>query len=385
MRPRTFRQSLLRKDPTTSAQAAQNILALANSIGWTDSKHRRAGLIFPKEKAMKCSICGDTFLGYELERLGCTHRHCRECLQGNYRSVINSPESYPPKCCDERALPVADTCHVLTDEEMKVILEMKDNYESSKVVPCFSCQGDIYLSDTTQDAAYCLKCNMLTCMTCRKEMHNDLCPEDPDTETLKSLAKEEGWTQCPKCSRLIQRTTGCNSMICVCKTNFCFRCGNGFPCKCFGTPRTDSPGLKSQADITFGAAFAVNKDVRKADYKERLNNIILKRYHRAALKNSQNQKFQLKDLKVKRQEKEKEVEAAKEIIKLRIKMNELAQIEKAQRRELRLKALENRGGLADTKRVIVTRRNVYVADEDPMPVDDLAPVGRRTRTRSRRS
>ncbi|KAK6540487.1 hypothetical protein TWF694_009277 [Orbilia ellipsospora] len=380
MRTRTIRQSLLRKDPSTSAEAAQAILALANAIGWTDTKKRRAGLIFPKEKATKCSICGDTFLGYELERLNCTHRHCPDCLQGNYKSVLNSPESYPPKCCS--ALPLASTCHVLTDEEMRAILEMKDNYESSKIIPCFSCQGDIYLSDMTKDAAYCLKCTKLTCMTCRKEMHNDLCPEDPDTETLKSLAKEEGWTQCPKCSRLIHRTGGCNSMICVCKTNFCFRCGSGFPCKCFGIPRTNPsmPDLKSKAEISFGSAFSVGSSSRKAGYKERLNNKILKDYHRSAVKNDQNQKFQLKDLKVKRKEKAKEIEAAKEVIRLRVKMNELAQVEKARKKELRLKAMDNDGSLVDTRRVIVTRRNVYVANEEPMALDDFTPVGKRTRS-----
>ncbi|EPS40047.1 hypothetical protein H072_6153 [Dactylellina haptotyla CBS 200.50] len=382
MRARTVRASLLSKDPTTAAEAGQLIHTLAASIGWVKERkgpQRRSAYLFAKEKHAKCTICGDTFLGFELERLNCLHRHCRDCLQRNFQYTIGNPDSFPAKCC--KSLPLSETSHVLSDEEMKAALAMQEAYEASKVISCFSCQGDIFLSDISRDAAYCLQCHKLTCTTCKKEMHADLCPEDPETDALKSLAKEEGWTQCPKCNRIIHRTAGCNSMTCLCKTNFCFRCGNAFPCKCFTIPHNETERSgKSRADIGFGAAFSNGSSSRKASYKERLNYRILRDYQRSALMNQVNQKLKLKDLKIRRQLKVKEIEVAKEIMRLRVKMNELSASERVEKKELRLKAIENGEVGPSAARVIVTRRNIYSWNTKPIPVEDTRPVSRRTRS-----
>ncbi|KAK6524441.1 hypothetical protein TWF281_011349 [Arthrobotrys megalospora] len=384
MRARTSKVSVLAKDPTTAAEAGQTIHTLATTLGWT-SKRKTSQRAFIGEKAAKCTICGDTFLGYELQRLVCGHRHCRDCLRQNFQYVINNPTAYPAKCC--KNLPLSETSFVLSDEEIKAVLELQGTHESSKIIPCFSCEGEIHLSDIGRDAAYCLGCHKLTCTTCRKEMHNDLCPDDPETETLRGLAKEEGWTQCPKCSRLIHRVAGCNSMTCVCKAHFCFRCGGIYTqCVCSTIPReTSEPVNKSKASIKFGAAFADGSSSRKASFKERLNYRILRDYRIVALKNKESQKFKLKDLKLKRQLKVKEDEMAKDIIRLRVKMGELIKTEQAERRE-RLRAIRNGeidgDGLADAygaEKVIVTRRNIYTSDGVVLDNDDR-PVSRRTRS-----
>ncbi|RVD84884.1 uncharacterized protein DFL_003221 [Arthrobotrys flagrans] len=216
-------------------------------------------------------------------------------------------------------------------------------------------------------------------------MHNDLCPEDPETEKLRDLAKEEGWTQCPKCSRLIFRVSGCNSMTCLCRTNFCFRCGDIYEkCRCSSIPRnTAEPVNKSKADITFGAAFTAGSSSRKSNWKARLNRKILKDYRLGALRNKENQKVKLKDLKLKRQLKGKEDEMAKEIIRLRAKMHELAIVERIERRE-RIKAIRNGEIVVDDEyngagRVLVTRRNIYASGRVVLDNDDR-PVSKRTRS-----
>jgi hypothetical protein len=69
-------------------------------------------------------------------------------------------------------------------------------------------------------------------------------------DNLKGLAKEDddlvAWLHqnarpCPDCHVIVSRSEGCNSMICVCGTKFCYACGFK-SCKC----RT---GMKDRADI----------------------------------------------------------------------------------------------------------------------------------------
>ncbi|KAF3298092.1 hypothetical protein TWF132_004230 [Orbilia oligospora] len=329
----------LGKDPTTAAEAANLIHAHAVALRWASTRNVTKRPFFP-ERNGKCTICGDSFPGYELQRLNCGHRHCRDCLRQNYQHVINNPENHPAKCC--QGLSFSETSFVLTDEEMKAVLEIQSSHESTKIIPCFSCEGDIYFSDIGRDAAYCSSCDKLTCTICRKEMHDDLCPEDPETEKLKTLAKEEGWTQCPKCNRLVFRVSGCNSMTCLCKTNFCFRCGGLYgKCNCAFIPRDPTEAAnKSKADIHFGAAFTNGSSSRKASTKERLNYRILRDHRNLALRNQQNQKAKLKDLKLMRQLKLKEDEMAREIVRLRVKMHELAAAEKLERKK-RKQAIRN--------------------------------------------
>ena len=46
---------------------------------------------------------------------------------------------------------------------------------------------------------------------------------------------EENTTQCPSCLQLVNRSTGCNHMVCACGESFCYRCGGHYPrCACTG-------------------------------------------------------------------------------------------------------------------------------------------------------
>ncbi|KAK6506483.1 hypothetical protein TWF506_011390 [Arthrobotrys conoides] len=381
---RSGRVSGLGKDPATAAEAAKIIHAHAVSLRWASTR-KVTNRPFFAERDGKCTICGDICPGYELQRLICGHRHCRDCLRQNYQHVINDPTNYPAKCC--QILPLSETSFVLSDEEVKAILELQSAYESSKVIPCFSCEGDIYFSDIGRDAAYCSKCDKLTCTSCRKEMHDDLCPEDPETERLRTLAKEEGWTQCPKCSRLVYRVSGCNNMTCLCKANFCFRCGGLYgKCNCSFIPRDAADNAnKSKVDIKFGTTFTEGSSSRKASAKERLNYRILRDYRNLAIRNQVNQKYKLKDLKLKRQSKSREDQIAKEIIRLRVKLNELIAAEKLEKKE-RIRAIRN-GEIIDktpydqAAKVLVTRRNVYRSNGVVLVQDtDERPVSKRTRS-----
>lgn len=394
----------LAQDPTTAAEASQTIHALAGQIGWTSrvKEPRRLVPVYHKELPTKCSICGDTSPGYELVRLSCGHQHCQDCLSQNYQVAINDSTAYPPRCCTD--LPLAETAFVLTDAQAKAVLALREAHQASLIVTCFSCQGDIYLSELGKDAAYCISCEKLTCTTCKKEMHSDLCPEDPETESLKKLAKEEGWTQCPKCSRVINRISGCNSMTCLCKTHFCFRCGCS-PCDCvrlnqvarpppiqFAPPAVTPTPLpqrppqsvadfnKSRADIQFGTSLQSTTSLRNAkSYKERIGFRLLRDHARVAMKSHADRTMKLKDVKARRTQRALNMKLAVEILRLRSKMNDLAVIERAERTKIRKEARQY-AAAHPTKKFTVTRRNVYGWDGAPVEISDERPIAKRTRS-----
>ncbi|KAK6338093.1 hypothetical protein TWF696_001564 [Orbilia brochopaga] len=396
----------LGQDPTTAAEASKTIYSLAQQLGWTTSGDAR-GLapVYRKELPAKCSICGDSSPGYELVRLPCGHQHCPDCLLQNYQVAISDPTAFPAKCC--ASLPLAETSFVLNDAQANTVLAMRQAHEASKVATCFSCEGDIYLSDIGKDAAYCLSCNKLTCTTCKKEMHSDLCPEDPETEGLRKLAKEEGWTQCPKCSRIIQRIAGCNGMVCLCNARFCFRCGCS-PCDCnrlnltaqpppaiFSStarppqpqppvpPRLVNDYYKSKVEIKFGGSLQSNTSLRSAKtYKEKAGFRLLRDSARLAQGNKESRKIKLKDVKARRAKRALELKMALEIRRLRAKMNDLAAAERAQKRELRQQAREY-AVAHPTAKYTVTRRNVYSWDGAPVDLADERPVSKRTRSQNK--
>ncbi|KAI9343400.1 hypothetical protein BD770DRAFT_329480 [Pilaira anomala] len=42
--------------------------------------------------------------------------------------------------------------------------------------------------------------------------------------TLKK-AEQSHWCRCPKCTRLIEKVSGCSTIRCICGIHFCYRCG----------------------------------------------------------------------------------------------------------------------------------------------------------------
>lgn len=88
----------------------------------------------------------------------------------------------------------------------------------------------------------CPLCWTYTCAECRAPWHEQwTCSEAKriraDVAAIGNLAIENRWMPCPKCHALIEKTEGCNHMICLCDTSFCYWCGveylpDGRDCDC---------------------------------------------------------------------------------------------------------------------------------------------------------
>ncbi|CAN9380905.1 unnamed protein product [Alternaria alternata] len=84
-------------------------------------------------------------------------------------------------------------------------LEMVDRtYCSNK-----TCSNWIRPASIVADTATCAECAQKTCVTCKNERHDGLCPEDKDVKKLMGVAKAKRWQTCPKCKEMVELERGC--------------------------------------------------------------------------------------------------------------------------------------------------------------------------------
>ncbi|KAG8934215.1 hypothetical protein FRC02_010385 [Tulasnella sp. 418] len=94
--------------------------------------------------------------------------------------------------------------------------------------------------------AKCHACHTLMCVPCRSAWHAGLTCEQyqdlPEAERASEdqvvieLARSERWRRCPSCQVVIELSQGCNHMTCICKHEFCHRCGAAWNGKCTRQP-----------------------------------------------------------------------------------------------------------------------------------------------------
>jgi hypothetical protein len=90
-------------------------------------------------------------------------------------------------------------------------------------------EGDDY----DEDIEYfeCKQCHQYICLPCNTAAHpHTSCADNKVVDKVEEakLGEEmlkKGFKKCPWCGRYIEKTVGCNFMTCVCKKEFCFKCG----------------------------------------------------------------------------------------------------------------------------------------------------------------
>jgi hypothetical protein len=92
--------------------------------------------------------------------------------------------------------------------------------------------------DGTYHAAIsrCDKCEGATCMICKKQLNKTApldhgCKAELDAdeeireESFEGLERGKDYQFCPTCKRDIQLAAACHHIVCLCKTHFCYQCG----------------------------------------------------------------------------------------------------------------------------------------------------------------
>ncbi|CAF1250354.1 unnamed protein product [Adineta steineri] len=126
---------------------------------------------------------------------------------------------------------------------LKFTRYLVDNNRSINIKTCPRCSNiheiDLELCRSMRRAptkVQCVECNLIWCFQCHSPWHDGIqCKEfRRGDRMLKKWAREVHYgqhnaQQCPSCKVYIQRTKGCDHIVCVrCKTEFCYKCGDRF-------------------------------------------------------------------------------------------------------------------------------------------------------------
>lgn len=199
-------------------------------------------------KTRDCVVCFCPIEEGELYRLEiCGHSYCKDCIKFQFQSHIESNEF--PVCCssdgcgENWALKDVMTMMEKNEYQLNVLVEkatssfVAKNQKAYKYCTTPDCPI-IYRVSKIETPFTCPQCEMCVCTACDKQFHDDLTCEDAkrkeEAEKENDLTdmKFQEWIQntanvkqCPNCSTIIEKISGCNRMACAsCHTHICWVC-----------------------------------------------------------------------------------------------------------------------------------------------------------------
>ena len=186
--------------------------------------------------------------------LPCDHSYCLGCLRNVFTTALGDIQLFPVRCCK---LPLDVRLALLCLAEPVYRTFIQRHFELSldaadrMACPNKRCGSVIDLSGLDQSSRFtgapflCPDCQTRVCFKCRGpwDPHSDVmrsCEailQQREAEEQKKSRRSEAeekefqelvftkkWQRCPKCSRVVELTVGCNHMTCVCRTEFCYEC-----------------------------------------------------------------------------------------------------------------------------------------------------------------
>ncbi|KJZ78184.1 hypothetical protein HIM_02222 [Hirsutella minnesotensis 3608] len=159
-----------------------------------------------------CASCADDQVAANLTRCPCAHEYCRECFNRMFEMATTDESMFPPRCC-QRPIPLDDHLDVLASGLVRRYREKAREYSIQDRTYCHApqCSAFIPPERIANNVATCPRCREETCALCKREMHDGAdCPNDEATQRVLRVAREQGWQQCPRCNRLVEKRSGCN-------------------------------------------------------------------------------------------------------------------------------------------------------------------------------
>ncbi|CAG8441738.1 5799_t:CDS:2 [Dentiscutata heterogama] len=195
----------------------------------------------PKTRNFECNICYNDVPVVDFMRTStkCNHRICRECLNKNINTQLNSKGNTEIKC-------LKSNCEVLMDyEDMKRVAseDLFERYEylclrqAIRKMPDFrwcsnpECgSGQEHFERDKAPIMVCIECEKMTCYKHEVPWHEGRTCAEYDIEKgtpegATSYAIERDTKPCPKCKVRIYKTGGCTHMKCTnpgCYYEFCW-------------------------------------------------------------------------------------------------------------------------------------------------------------------
>ncbi|EHK20984.1 uncharacterized protein TRIVIDRAFT_171001 [Trichoderma virens Gv29-8] len=196
-------------------------------------------------------------------RMSCDHVYCSDCFvqmcvaemttTGEFLICCPKTNSYGGVCNQafslseiQEHLPSETFDDVLTKSFESYIVRHPADFTYCPTPDC-----DQVYRITSHDSEYpniftCKKCLKSTCTTCQASHPGKPCSKAKLSNALSDKMKEElGIKGCPRCSRLIEKTDGCNHITCKCGAHVCWVCLAPFevPAECYDHMRRIHGGI----------------------------------------------------------------------------------------------------------------------------------------------
>lgn len=202
------------------------------------------------EKMVQCVLCSENF--NELDRnnykLDCQCIIHNKCFN-NY--IINSIENNKipilcPKCNKEvntniiynslNSIGNQDLIKKYENKCLDLFIKKENNqnvtneYYDCPTSGCNFC----FLKKNNETKFTCPRCNKEYCLKCFKTWHNNTQCEQNNfqsiiknnkLESLSQIGNDENYIECPKCHAYLQKIKQFNSIICICGSEICCKCG----------------------------------------------------------------------------------------------------------------------------------------------------------------
>ncbi|KAH6664098.1 hypothetical protein B0J14DRAFT_493984, partial [Halenospora varia] len=158
--------------------------------------------------------------------LPCEHKCCAICVDELFDRSLTLEELFPPRCCGQ-TIPPELVSHLLTERMFMTFYRKKVEFSTSKRLYCSNPTCSTFLPPQETDVNWidCKQCGTLTCISCKHGAHDGECADDIGAKELRSLAEENGWKACPRCEWMIELSSGCQHITCICNFEFCYSCG----------------------------------------------------------------------------------------------------------------------------------------------------------------
>lgn len=219
------------------------------------------------EERVHCVACDEEKTLREVVQAPCGDHYCGECLGRLFRQSMTDEQYFPPRCHREE-IQLADARRII---EPDLARQFEARYVELSTVDRTYCsdvsRGQFIPPNTIQnDVATCRFCARRTCSMCKAGSHEGDCPRDAALQQVVETARQQGWSRCQRCSRMIELSHGCNHMTCLCGHEFCYVCGRA-PWKTCRCPAFDQRRLLHQA----GEIVNQGRDIQNEQDQQRDN------------------------------------------------------------------------------------------------------------------
>jgi hypothetical protein len=115
------------------------------------------------------------------------------------------------------------------------------NNDQYSCCPTANCEYVFFFDSKDPSDFLCPICKNRYCLSCHSAYHDKMtCKEyqitnthTKDDDKFITFVSGSKFKQCPKCKYWVEKTMGCDHMVCICGKQFCYKCGGNYgKCEC---------------------------------------------------------------------------------------------------------------------------------------------------------